>query len=88
MEKILAGKYICHTNCCLYPKGRYNESIDAKVGDIIDYKPNYQKVEVELKINNNDYYKLDGFFKILTFKNCFMPLAEWRDSQINSILDD
>jgi hypothetical protein len=90
MQKILAGKYICHTDCCLYKHDSFKNNtptLNIKVGDIVDYKPNYQKIEVEITVNN-EYYKLDGFFKILTFKNCFMPLAEWRDNQINSILDE
>jgi hypothetical protein len=47
--------------------------------------------EVEDVYDNTFWVKTDDVlrvFKIVNFKNYFITLAEWREKQINSILDD
>lgn len=79
-------KYICKKDCIVHS---YPGSCTIKIGDIIDVFKNIEfNINTEPKsaviLINKTLYLFDyqEFFKH------FIELAEWRDKQINDILDE
>ena len=66
-------KVICIDN----DNGYYNLTIN-KIYDALEHDGNSDLYQIQ-----NDEFEMGSYFKTR-----FIPLAEWRDKQINNLLDD
>jgi len=74
-------KFICIKECEAYSSSLFK----IKVGEVVLYCPNHLKdLKSEIVFINNVLVLIG----MKDFNDCFISLAEWREQQINSILDD